>query len=124
MALLDGLFGPHIHNLEKALDRTSQRHSLLTANLANFNTPGYKRKDLDFAITLDEEVGKSSRLREWREQKEARESDNTSIRLDGNNVDLEREVFALAETQLRFQALTDMTARYFSGLKNVIREGR
>ena len=31
---------------------------------------------------------------------------------------------SLAETELRYQALTDMTSGYFSGMKNVIREGK
>ena len=41
-----------------------------------------------------------------------------------NGVDLEKEVMSLAETELRYQALTDMTSGYFSGMKNVIREGK
>lgn len=111
-------------NLQRALGRTTERQSLLTANLANLNTPGYKRKDLDFGITLDEEVGKSTRLEQFRRERLSRLEESTSNRLDGNNVDLEREVFAIAETELRFQALADMTSKYFSGLKNVIREGK
>ena len=39
-------------------------------------------------------------------------------------MDMEKEVMALAETELRYQMLTDMTASYFRGLKNVIKEGR
>ncbi len=124
MALLDHLFGSHLGNLHRALGRTTERQTLLTANLANLNTPGYKRQDLDFGITLDEEMGKSSRLEQFRQERMARQTEGTSIRLDGNNVDLEREVFAIAETELRFQALTDMTSKYFSGLKSVIREGK
>jgi flagellar basal body rod protein FlgB len=39
-------------------------------------------------------------------------------------VNLEKEVMSLAETELRFQALADATSSYFSGMKNVIREGK
>lgn len=124
MALLDQLFGSHLGNLQRALGRTSERQTLLTANLANLNTPGYKRQDMDFGITLEREMGRSSRLDDFRKEREQRLADNTSMRVDGNNVDLEREVFALAETELRFQALADMTSSYFTGLKNVIREGK
>jgi flagellar basal-body rod protein FlgB len=124
LALLEQLFGSHLNNLQRALGRSAERHSLLTANLANLNTPGYKRKDLDFGIALDDELGRKSRLDEWRRDRDARRTDDTSLRVDGNNVDLEKEVFSIAETELRFQALTDMTAGYFSGLKNVIREGK
>lgn len=117
MQILDNLFGPHAKNLERALDRTTQRHSLLTENLANVNTPGYKRKDVDFNITLEQEMNRG------RDASSPR-VDPGSIRVDGSSVDLETEVASLAETELRYQMLTEMTARYFRGLENVIREGR
>jgi flagellar basal-body rod protein FlgB len=116
---LDSLFGPQINNFEKAMSLTTKRHSLLVNNLANVNTPGYKRKDVDFNITLEGEQDKLGGLGDG-----AVHTDSGSVRLDGNSVDLESEVMSLSETELRYQALTDMTASYFSSLKNVIREGR
>src|SRR3954464_13924267 len=98
------------------MDRATLRHSLLTNNLANVNTPGYKRKDLDFNITLNDAKSKFR----FRDQEGGPVTDNSSIRMDGNNVDLEHEVMSISETELRYQALTDMTAKYFSGLKAVI----
>jgi flagellar basal-body rod protein FlgB len=99
------------------MSRSTQRHSLLSANLANVNTPNYKRQDLDFAITLQKESGRLA-------ERPLARTDHANPRLDGNTVNLEQEVVGLAETELRYQALTEITARYFSGLKNVIREGR
>jgi flagellar basal-body rod protein FlgB len=101
----------------------TQRHSTLTANLANVNTPGYKRKDVDFNLTLEEAIGESKGAGRFNSNHSPISNEN-NIRLDGNNVDLEKEVMALAETELRYQALTDLTAGYFAGMKNVIREGR
>ncbi len=125
MRVLDQLFSPHLNNLNQAMDRTTRRHGLLTGNLANANTPGYKRKDCEFSVVLDAENNQAeARMQEMRERRQQMLSDRTSIRIDGSNVDLEREVMSIAETELRYQALTDLTARYFSGLKNVIREGR
>lgn len=125
MEILNNLFGPFANDLQRSMTQTTQRHALIVNNLANVNTPGYKRKDMDFGIVLEEEMQKGPEAIE-RELGEAfgGQEDETSIRLDGNNVDLEREVMALAETELRYQALTDMANSYFSGLKNVIREGR
>ncbi|MGV3617560.1 MAG: flagellar basal body rod protein FlgB [Fimbriimonas sp.] len=115
-AMIDRLFSPHLANLQNSLGRTSQRQGLLTNNLANINVPGYKRQDVDFGIALQNEMdrGLNGAVRE----------DKGSIRVDGSSVDLEKEVFAMAETDLRYQLLTDMTSKYFSGLKNVIKEGR
>lgn len=123
--MLENLFSPHLDNLQKALGRTTERQSLLMANLANTNSPNYKRQDIDFHVALE---GESSRLdalnRRMSDLRSRHGSDQTSIRQDGSNVDLEREVLSIAETELRFQALTQLTADYFAGLKNVIREGR
>ncbi len=125
MRILDQLFAPQVNNLEQSLDRTSRRHGLLTGNLANANTPGYKRKDCDFNAILDAENNQSDvRMAEMRERRQQMLSDRTSLRIDGSNVDLEKEVMSIAETEIRYKALTDMTASYFAGLKNVIREGR
>lgn len=125
MRILDQLFAPHLNNLEQSLDRTTRRHGLLTGNLANANTPGYKRKDCDFSIVLDAENNQADvRMKEMRERRQQMQSDRTSIRVDGSNVDLEKEVMSIAETELRYQALTDMTAQYFAGLKSAIREGK
>src|SRR5688572_22682505 len=107
---LDNLFGTHINNVGKALSKATQRHSLLSANLANVNTPGYKRRDADFSIALDDAMKKPSLLSKWREDKQLQKGQGGSLRLDGNNVDLEKEVMAIAETELRYQALSDMAA--------------
>jgi flagellar basal-body rod protein FlgB len=123
--ILDNLFNPHLNHLQRAMTKTSQRHSLLGANLANVNTPGYKRRDLDFSIQLDSELSRRNpRMEQWRQNNAMRNQSGGSLRPDGNNVDLEQEVMSIAETELRYQALTDMTNRYFTGLRNVIREGK
>ena len=117
--MLDQLFGSNPANFERAMSRASQRHELLSENLANVNTPGYKRKDMDFAIQLGDELGKSKSFL----SNEAT-TDRGSVRVDGSSVDLEKEVVEMADTELRYQMLSEVTSRYFSGLKNVIREGR
>lgn len=106
------------------MKKTTQRHSLLAENLANVNTPGYKRRDMDFNIVLKDEQ-KRLMLADNELQSQKYFSGNaSSIRVDGSNVDLEREVMSMAETEIRYKALTDFTNRYFSGMRNVIREGR
>lgn len=115
--ITQNLFGPHIDRLQEALGKASSRQGKLVANLANVNTPGFKRQDEDFHISLETAARRGTG--------ENRPSGrNTSLRSDGNNVDLEFEIASIAETELRYQALTDMAAAYFSGLKSVIREGR
>lgn len=116
--MIDKLLGPHADNLQRALSRTSDRFGLLSNNLANVNTPGYKRRDMDFGIVLEGELNRGER-----NQQGIQISDH-AIRRDGNSVNLEQEVAAIAETEARYRLLTEMSSRYFSGLKSVIREGR
>jgi flagellar basal-body rod protein FlgB len=119
---LEGLFGSHLGNLERSLDRTTLRQGLIANNIANVNTPGYKRKDVDFGIELNKAMGDSGT------QLIGNDADIKttygSNRRDGNSVDLEGEVVHMAETENRYRLLSEMTTRYFNGLKSVIREGR
>lgn len=119
MQILDSLFGARAENLTRALKRTGERHGLITNNIANVNTPGYKRQDVEFGIALQ---GEEDRLQ--RKGPSAIINSGGSQRLDGNSVNMEQEMGALAMTEFRYQLLTDMTGKYFAGLKNVIREGR
>jgi flagellar basal-body rod protein FlgB len=121
--MLDKIFEPHLDNLQRAMTRAAERHSLLSQNLANLNTPGYKRKDLDFNISLEEAEG-AMQLKGINRLIEETRPQDASVRVDGNSVDLEQEVSSIAETELRYQSLTDFVSGYFGNLKTVIREGR
>ncbi|HRJ27474.1 MAG TPA: flagellar basal body rod protein FlgB [Fimbriimonadaceae bacterium] len=124
--ILNNLFQPYTGNLSRAMGRASERQSLLTENLANVNTPGYKRRDISLDITIERE-GEPFEIFLDRQSLRSGRTDmlsSGSLRSDGNNVDLERESMAIAETEIRYQMLGEFANRYFSGLKNVIREGR
>lgn len=112
MASIDGLFGPGVNNLQQSLGLASKRQSLLMENLANADVPGYKRKDMDFSLQLESKLGGMAHR------------SSESVRLDGSSVDPEREVVSIAETESRYETLSELTSRTFSALKNAIREGR
>ena len=122
MQILDNLFGAHTRNLGRSLNRVSLRQSVLSGNLANINTPGYKRRDVDFGIELETAKNKLT-IGVGSSQPNVRIVPG-ALRIDGNGVDLEKEIFALSENEIRYQTLTQMTRGYFRGLKNVIRGGR
>ncbi len=120
--MLDRLFPSHLSDLQKGLDVTAKRQGLLMANLANANVPGYKRRDIDFNITLQDEMGKGTGFMGAR--MDANGENENSVRVDGSSVDPEAEAMGVAQTELRFQTISDLTAGYFSGLKSAIREGK
>jgi flagellar basal-body rod protein FlgB len=114
-----------------ALDGLAARHAALSDNLANVNTPGYKRKEVPFEAALRRAVGETLSpqtgvpVRPMRGYAPRPVRDlTTSARMDGNNVDMEREVVQMAENTLRYQTLIQYVSSFFSGLKSVINNGR
>ena len=124
MNVLDSMFSPTINNLQTALGRSSKRQAMLMNNLANVNVPGYKRQDIDFHVLLQDGLNNPQQKQEFLDREAQKRSESSENRLDGNNVDLEKEVMSITETEMHYQAVADLTAGYFSGLKNAIKEGR
>jgi flagellar basal-body rod protein FlgB len=126
--VMKNIFGPQSRNLEKAMSLTSQRAGLLSRNLANVNVPNYKREDIDIAISPETEsnpeIGGTNLGKMNEKFGRNKITSGQSIRIDGNSVDLEKEVMSIAEMEMRYQLLSEITSRYFQGLKSVIREGR
>jgi len=55
----------YINVLDKALDASDLRKTVITNNLANINTPGYKRREVDFESLLKQEL---ENIRRWNRQ--------------------------------------------------------
>ena len=113
----------YINVLEKAADASWTRNSLISNNIANVDTPGYKRKDINFESILQAELSGEKSL--YQAVKSANEelstldpqvyTDNASLsyRLDGNNVDIDTEEAELASEQIKYQALTTSISKEF-----------
>ncbi len=120
----------YINLLTKAADASWKRETVISNNIANVNTPGYKRKDLNFQGVLTEELGRCkhqsldskvsdvdlSRL----DPQIYVDSANYSYRMDGNNVDIDTENVELASEQIRYEGLTDCINSEFERMKAVI----
>jgi flagellar basal-body rod protein FlgB len=115
--------------LNKSLDGLWLRQQTTMENIANYSTPGYKSKIVDFEnilkANLKEAYGKtSSEIKDEIQSGNIQENDNQSMRLDGNNVDLEKENLQLAKTQLQYMYTVAEINSYFSKLKSAISEGK
>ena len=87
----------------------SLRQKTLTENLANANTPGYQRKDVDFHGALQRAMlGGPAALE--RTGFAAQQTGDGAVRADGGTVDVDREQSELAENGLEYQALTSVIA--------------
>ena len=119
----------YVNVLDKAADASWMRQEAISNNIANVNTPGYKRQDVAFEDSLQEAIS-NSRYRSTDEKvanlskadlriRSYTDSSGFSYRLDGNNVDIDTENAALARTQLKYNALVDSINHEFSMIKAV-----
>ncbi len=113
--------------LEKSLDAAWLRNEVISGNVANADTPGYKRKEVQFEQLLSSEMKNSqiesgqTRLSGSSGVKVVEDHSSYSYRLDGNNVDMEREMAQMAMNTLRYNTLIQRMNGQFSKLRNVIR---
>ena len=124
--------------LEKALDVAWKRNQVISHNISNVETPGYKKKGVtfeeEFAAALD---GTNLRGRQTRQkhirigngpiddiQPEIVEVKSTKFRVDENNVDMDAEMAALASNTIMHHALVQKLTGELQRLKSMINEGR
>jgi len=118
----------YINVLDKAADASWKRNEVINNNIANVDTPGYKRKDVQFesylmsAIAGDDSL--DSRVSDVRlnSLEATTYTDNASLsyRLDGNNVDIDTESANLAENQIRYYTLLDSMTQEFNRIKTAL----
>ncbi len=112
------------NKLERALDATWLRNEVISQNIANVDTPGYKRKEVRFEEYLDKELGSSTGGDENIPIRVTEDSTKSSYRADGNNVDIENESALLAANSLRYNTLIQKMNGDFQRLRSVITGGR
>ena len=123
MSMIDS---PMIERLSRFLDVDVARHKLITSNLANIDTPGYRTRDLDFRAELaragaqvaGNEDGSLSSYTPV-----ARPVRGLLERPDGNNVSVERESLLLAETQMKFNLGVQLLRGEFHEISAAITSG-
>ncbi|MCM1178755.1 MAG: flagellar basal body rod protein FlgB [Clostridium sp.] len=120
----------YINVLDKAADAANTRNEIITNNLANADTPNYKRKDVSFQSylqqaligdnSLDERVGEINTHLSDFSGFIYTDSSTLSYRLDGNNVDADTENSMLAQNQIRYNSLIEQIGQEFSRYKTVL----
>lgn len=119
----------YINILEKASVASAKRHEVISNNIANNDTPNYKRQDVSFESMLNGAIHNSSTLDEAVRNIDLNtlnanvytDGSSLSYRLDGNNVDIETENAYLAENQLRYYTLLDSISQEFTRLQTVLK---
>ena len=129
---------PNFDYLSRGLQAANLRHEVISDNIANVNTPRFKKSNVVFeellareleppkdkiqmALTHDRHMTPTPMGRA--EAKIELEDDDT-MRVDGNNVDVDAEMAALAKNQLYYNAVATQLKGYVRKLKDVISSGQ
>lgn len=125
--------------LGRGLAAANLRQEVISNNIANVNTPNFKKSDVVFEELLAKEIGMddSGRLPLVRthdrhlpvgmiggSKASIQEDDTTTMRVDNNNVDIDIEMASLAKNQLYYNAMATELGGYVNKLKNVITSGQ
>lgn len=121
----------YINVLGTSLDAASTRNDIISNNIANVNTPNYKRKDIRFETELKHAFSRADQdtvdARVKKLDLEALTPEvytdyaELSYRYDGNNVDINNENAILAKNQIKYNGLMDLLNKDFAGLKSVMK---
>ena len=133
---VNGIFGTTIELLGKTLDLRAQRQNLISANLANVETPGYTPNDISFESELKTALkngGKDQRTNPRhiplkgggvsldRVQGEVIELESRNLGPDGNGVEMEAEMGRMTENQIMYNASVQLLTKKFEMMKQAIR---
>lgn len=130
------LNSPTMDYMQRGLAAANLRHEVISNNIANVNTPGFKRSDVIFESMLlremgmDAEDGKLKMVRTWdkhlpqaepvRASAAVRLDDTTTMRVDRNNVDIDVEMANLAKNQIYYSAMAKRIGSYIQNVKTII----
>ena len=119
----------------QALALRAQRMSLLSANIANADTPGYKARDIDFQSALkaaeasqySPNTAGSAHARHIplsgasTSQPDVLYRQPAQLSIDGNTVDASKEHAAFMENAIRYQASLQLLDNRIKGIRNAIK---
>ncbi|WIV10852.1 flagellar basal body rod protein FlgB [Proteiniborus sp. MB09-C3] len=132
--MINGIFNS-VDFLKIALDGSILRHTAISDNIANVNTPGYKRKTVDFENLLKDELEKNKLRLSTTNSRHIggtsisnldlaiKEQNNIAVRRDGNSVNIDIEVAERAKNEIYHNAISRQLSRQFETINSVINEG-
>lgn len=135
--MLDRSFG-NIKILEKSLNAAWLRNEAISNNIANVNTPGYKRENVEFESILKDSLmnlGVEGKLTHEKHiplgnlgidhiAPVMNKDFSSKYRRDGNNVNIDVEMANLAKNTIRYNMMAQRISGKFNKLKQIIKDGR
>jgi flagellar basal-body rod protein FlgB len=127
-AMMNGLFDQSIDRLARGLEFASRRHEVLTRNVANMETPGYRATDVSFddylkpmkPLVTDATPMMVANAAPGEPTARLVYANDGPARDDGNDVNLDRQMARLAENTLYNHTLVQLLAARFAAMKQAI----
>ncbi len=107
---------------QRSLDACVLRQEALASNIANVETPGYKRLDVakDFADRLKTAVQRDGAKNTLPAPRLMEDSQARALRADGNTIDLENELLQMNKNQVEHEYLATLIGSNFKSLRMAI----
>ena len=122
--MIEGIFsGGNYQWAKKSLDIAAARHQAVASNLANAETPGYRR--VDIAPGFEAQLTRLARSGDWEKANRMQpqlEPDRTAIseRADGNTVEMERELLTMNRNSMNYEFSADLVSSSLKQLRFAI----
>jgi flagellar basal-body rod protein FlgB len=135
---LDLFNDPTLTAMGQYMSRLSSRQQVVSSNVANIDTPGYRAKDVSFHATMQELLSESALPARTTQPEHSGqvelnfappggipfEVQGLPERADGNNVDIDKEMLKLGETSFAYTMMSQLLRVKFRTLAGSINEGR
>ena len=114
------LFNNHFDLLTRLVSASEQRQQVISHNIANVNTPNYRRLDLDFESALAAEIRRGDRSIGSPAEASVIQTQGLPTRSDGNNVDIDKEIGALGKNALLQQVYLQLMGTEMNQMKRAM----
>lgn len=108
--------------LGKSLQASTYKSEVINANIANADTPGYKRKVVNFDESMQNavDVYRNTGVVDLQNVNPVTVEDNFTYRIDGNGVVMEQEMVALYENATRYDVMVNSVNFNFQGIRTAL----
>ena len=119
---MSDLFGG-MDKLARGLDAAWAKNEVISGNIANIDTPGYKRRVVEFGNLLEEASSnlKSDKTNMGPGIKVTIDESTDSLRTDGNNVNIDTEMIEMAKNSIYYNLLSQKLTGEIEKLESAIK---
>ena len=121
MSILNKVGNKNFTLLAKMLDLANARQRVISQNVANVNTPNYRRRSFDFEKSLRDAMEQGSAQAYSQVRGYVSKPNTTAVRNNGNNVDIDMEMNNLNFNSTSFEVYSTIYNRKSNMLKSAIK---